>query len=164
MGFGMIYLPSVVIITDYFKDRLSFANGVASCGGGVGTFAFAPIMHLLDDEYGWKYTLVILGLIMIICFPLGALCQPLKTSASTKCMAYESKKWTMINCQAVMKYCKGILLSTTKKGKSILILLKDAKCCLFMLSNFLTCMGAVVPFVFTVVSTIKITRKLEFKK
>ena len=165
MGFGMIYLPSVVIITDYFKERLSFANGVASCGGGVGTFAFAPIMHLLDDEYGWEYTLVIFGLIMIICFPLGALCQPLKTSASTKCMACESKKWTMINCQEVMKYCKGILLlSTTKKGKSILILLKDAKCCLFMLSNFLTCMGAVVPFVFTVVSTLKITWRDEFKK
>ena len=157
MGFGMIYLPSVVIITHYFKERLSFANGVASCGGGVGTFAFPPIMHLLDDEYGWKYTLVILGLIMIICFPLGALCQPLKTSASTKSTACEKEKWTRINWLGVKKFCKGILSSTTKKGKSILILLKDAKCCLFMLSNFLTCMGAVVPFVFTVVSTIKIT-------
>ena len=156
MGFGMIYLPSVVIITYYFKERLSFANGVASCGGGVGTFAFAPIMHLLDDEYGWEYTLVVLGLIMIFCFPLGTLCKPLETSASSKPMACEKvKRMKDNNWQAVLKYCKGILFSTTKKGKRILNLLRDAKCSLFMLSCFFTCMGATVPFVFTVVRVIK---------
>ena len=160
----MIYLPSVVIITDYFKDRLSFASGVASCGGGVGTFAFAPIMNILDDEYGWEYTLVLLGLIMILCFPLGALCQPLQTSQSSKSMACEKKRAKENNCEAFMKYCKGILFSTIKKGKCILDLLLDAKCSLFMLSNFFTCMGALVPFVFTVVRAIIRNLSMSSKK
>ena len=155
MGFGMIYLPSVVIITSYFKRRLSFASGVASCGGGIGTFAFAPIMQLLDDEYGWEYTLVILGLIIIFCFPLGALCKPLENSESSKTMVCEKEKRTKENnWQAVMKYCKGIFLSITKNGKKIFCLLTDAKCSLFMLSNFFTCIGAIGPFVFTVVRVI----------
>ena len=159
MGFGMIYLPSVVIITSYFKRRLSLASGVASCGGGIGTFAFAPIMHLLDDEYGWEYTLVILGLMMLFCFPLGALCKPLETSESSKSTVCEKEKSMKENhWQAVLKYCTGIFLSTTKKGKQIFYLLMDAKCSLFMLSNFLTCMGAIAPFVFTVVRSRVILR------
>ena len=152
MGFGMIYLPSVVIITYYFKRRLSFASGVASCGGGIGTFAFAPIMQLLDDEYGWEYTLVILGLIIIFCFPLGALCKPLATTQTMVCE--KEKRMKENNWQAVMKYCKGIFLSITRKGKQIFYLLMDAKCSLFMLSNFFTCVGAIAPFVFTVVRLI----------
>ena len=151
----MIYLPSVVIITSYFKRRLSFASGVASCGGGIGTFAFAPIMQLLDDEYGWEYTLVILGLIIIFCFPLGTLCKPLETSESSKSTVCEEEKRTKENnWQAVMKYCKGIFLSISKNGQQIFYLLTDAKCSLFMLSNFFTCMGATAPFVFTVVRVI----------
>ena len=151
----MIYLPSVVIIASYFKRRLSFASGVASCGGGIGTFAFAPIMQLLGDEYGWEYTMVILGLIMIFCFPLGALCKPLQTIESSKSMVCEKEKRIKENTwQAVMKYCKGIFISTTKKGKQIFYLLMDAKCSLFMLSNFFTCMGAIAPFVFTLVRVI----------
>ena len=148
----MIYLPSVVIITYYFKRRLAFASGVASCGGGIGTFAFAPIMQLLGDEYGWEYTLVILGLIIIFCFPLGALCKPLKSTQTMVCET--EKRMKENNWQALMKYCKGIFLSMARNGKQIFYLLMDAKCSIFMLSNFFTCLGAIAPFIFTVVRVI----------
>ena len=148
----MIYLPSVVIITYYFKRKLALASGVASCGGGIGTFAFAPIMQFLDDEYGWEYTLVILGLIIIFCYPLGALCKPLESTPTMVCE--KEKRMKENNWHAVMKYCKAIFLSITGNGKQIFYLLMDAKCSLFMLSNFFTCMGAIAPFVFTVVRVI----------
>ena len=162
MGFGMIYLPAVVIITSYFEKRLALASGVAGCGAGVGTFIFAPIMRLLDDEYGWEYTMMVLGLITLLCFPLGTLCRPLKTSESDQSMIHNnvdqlrsiteiSNSDKVNSCQAALKKCRRIICSTTKMGKRYLHLLMNAKCSLYMLSNFLTCMGAAVPFVYTVV-------------
>ena len=162
MGFGLIYLPAVVIITAYFEKRRALASGVAACGAGVGTFTFAPIMQLLDDNYGWKYALMVLGLIMLFCFPLGMLCRPLKTSGPDQSMVHHneeqfgkimdiSNSYKVNSCQAAMKYCQRIICSTAKKGKSYLYILLDPKSSLYMLSNFLTCMGAAVPFVYTVV-------------
>ena len=161
----MIYLPSVVIITTYFEKRLSLASGVAACGAGVGTFTFAPIMHLLDDRYGWEYTLMGLGLTMLLCLPLGALCRPLSSSGSEQSKVQSNvdqfrekmeitESYRENYCKAAMKYCRIIVGSVTKRGKSYLHLLMDAKCSLYMLSNFLTCVGAAVPFVYAVVGMI----------
>ena len=167
MGLGMIYLPAVVVITTYFDKKLSLASGVASCGSGVGTFTFAPIMHLLDDNYGFEFTLLVLGLIILFCFPLGTLCQPHGASQSNPSVVHDDgEEFRMVinisnssKVGAAMKYCKGIIFSATQRGKNYLSLLLDAKCGLYMLSNFLTCMGAAVPFVYTAVGTSKKTCK-----
>ena len=158
MGLGMIYLPAVVVITTYFDKKLSLASGVASCGSGVGTFTFAPIMHLLDDNYGFEFTLLVLGLIILFCFPLGTLCQPNGASQSRPSVVNDNgeecrKTMNKENCKAAMQYWREIIFSVTKKGKSYIYLLMDAKFSLYMLSNFLTCIGATVPYVYTVVGT-----------
>ena len=42
--------------------------GVALAGTGIGTFAFAPLIEFLNDEYGWRGTMLILGgLLFNIC-------------------------------------------------------------------------------------------------
>ena len=46
-GFGMVYLPSVVIVGYYFEKRRALATGIAVCGSGVGCFAFAPLTNFL---------------------------------------------------------------------------------------------------------------------
>lgn len=68
-----MYLPAVVIVTSYFEKKRAFASCIASCGAGVGAFIFAPIVHMLDDNFGWKYTLMILGILVFVCIPLGVL-------------------------------------------------------------------------------------------
>ena len=72
-----MYLPSTVIVTKYFDKRLAFASCISSGGAGVGTFIFAPFVHLLDDNYGWRFTLIILGILVLVCVPLGALYKPI---------------------------------------------------------------------------------------
>lgn len=55
IGFGFIYLPAVVAVSYYFETKRSLATGIAVCGSGFGTFAFAPLATYLLKEYGdWR--------------------------------------------------------------------------------------------------------------
>jgi MFS family permease len=50
IGFGMIYLPAVVCVGYYFEKKRSLATGIAVCGSGFGTFAFAPLATYLVGQ------------------------------------------------------------------------------------------------------------------
>ncbi|XP_060077608.1 monocarboxylate transporter 9-like [Ylistrum balloti] len=65
IGFGLFYLPSIVIISEYFEKRRALATGIAVCGAGVGGFAFAPLCEFLLETYGWKGTLWIMSAILL---------------------------------------------------------------------------------------------------
>jgi len=54
VGFGFMYLPSIVMVSFYFDKRRALATGIAVCGSGVGTFVLAPFFNFLVTEYGWK--------------------------------------------------------------------------------------------------------------
>ena len=46
LGLGIIYLPRLDCITQYFDKRRPFVTGVAICGSGIGTFIFAPLTEV----------------------------------------------------------------------------------------------------------------------
>ncbi|EDV39554.1 uncharacterized protein Dana_GF10083 [Drosophila ananassae] len=76
-GFGMIYLPAVVAVGYYFETKRSLATGIAVCGSGFGTFAFAPLATYLLGEYGWKNALLIFAGMILNCAIFGAMMRPL---------------------------------------------------------------------------------------
>ncbi|XP_053604996.1 monocarboxylate transporter 12 isoform X4 [Plodia interpunctella] len=78
IGFGMIYLPSVVAVGYYFETRRSLATGIAVCGSGVGTFSFAPLASYLLDQFGsWQGANLLLAGLILNCVIFGALMRPL---------------------------------------------------------------------------------------
>ncbi|XP_065156423.1 monocarboxylate transporter 14 isoform X2 [Atheta coriaria] len=77
-GFGLIYLPAVVCVGYYFETKRSLATGIAVCGSGVGTFAFAPLASALIDAYDWKGANLILAGLILNCAAFGALMRPLE--------------------------------------------------------------------------------------
>lgn len=77
-GFGMIYLPAVVAVGYYFETKRSLATGIAVCGSGFGTFAFAPLATYLLQQYGWKNSLLIFAGMILNCAIFGAMMRPLK--------------------------------------------------------------------------------------
>lgn len=77
IGFGMIYLPAVVAVGYYFETKRSLATGIAVCGSGVGTFAFAPLATYLLDTFDWKNSLLILAGLILNCAVFGAMMRPL---------------------------------------------------------------------------------------
>ncbi|XP_067646422.1 monocarboxylate transporter 14 [Eurosta solidaginis] len=76
-GFGMIYLPAVVAVGYYFETKRSLATGIAVCGSGFGTFAFAPLATYLLQLYGWKSSLLIFAGLILNCAIFGAMMRPL---------------------------------------------------------------------------------------
>ncbi|KAL1491778.1 hypothetical protein ABEB36_012324 [Hypothenemus hampei] len=77
LGFGLIYLPAVVCVGYYFETKRSLATGIAVCGSGVGTFAFAPLADMLLQAYGWRGANLILAGFILNCILFGALMRPL---------------------------------------------------------------------------------------
>lgn len=78
VGFGMIYLPAIVCVGYYFETKRSLATGIAVCGSGVGTFAFAPLATKLLEEFDWKGANLILAGLILNCVAMGALMRPLE--------------------------------------------------------------------------------------
>ncbi|XP_014278918.1 monocarboxylate transporter 9 isoform X4 [Halyomorpha halys] len=78
IGFGLIYLPAVVCVGYYFETKRSLATGIAVCGSGFGTFAFAPFATLLLEYYDWKGANLILAGLILNCAVFGALMRPLE--------------------------------------------------------------------------------------
>ncbi|KMQ96501.1 monocarboxylate transporter 3-like isoform x2 protein [Lasius niger] len=78
IGFGLIYLPAVVCVGYYFETKRSLATGIAVCGSGFGTFAFAPLATLLLETYSWKGANLILAGLILNCAVFGAMMRPLE--------------------------------------------------------------------------------------
>ncbi|XP_046580867.1 LOW QUALITY PROTEIN: monocarboxylate transporter 12-like [Haliotis rubra] len=65
IGFGLMYLPAIVMVGYYFDKRRALATGIACCGSGIGTFVFAPLSEFLLGEYNWQGTTWIMsGLVL----------------------------------------------------------------------------------------------------
>jgi len=78
IGFGLMYLPSIVVVGYYFDKRRALATGVSVCGAGIGTFVFAPLGTFLVETVSWKgANIIIAGIILngVVC---GLTYRPLK--------------------------------------------------------------------------------------
>ena len=82
LGFGLIYLPAITGVAAYFDKKRAMAIGIASSGAGFGTLIFAPVRNLLNENFGWSWTLMLNGALVIFCIPLGLLFKPIKAKKS----------------------------------------------------------------------------------
>ncbi|KAK6962624.1 monocarboxylate transporter 5 [Biomphalaria glabrata] len=78
VGFGLIYLPAIVCVAQYFEKKRSFATGLAVCGSGFGTFILAPITEMLVAEYSWRGAMLIMGGIILNVVACGIIFRPLE--------------------------------------------------------------------------------------
>lgn len=78
IGFGLIYLPAVVCVGYYFETKRSLATGIAVCGSGFGTFAFAPLATMLLENFDWRGANLILAGLILNCAVFGAMMRPLE--------------------------------------------------------------------------------------
>ncbi|XP_012943361.1 monocarboxylate transporter 12 [Aplysia californica] len=80
VGFGLIYLPAIVCVAQYFEKYRSFATGLAVCGSGFGTMFMAPLTEMLVVEYQWQGAMLILGGVILNVIVCGILFRPLEAS------------------------------------------------------------------------------------
>ncbi|XP_060074291.1 monocarboxylate transporter 12-like, partial [Ylistrum balloti] len=63
-GFGLVYGPSIYIVSYYFSRRRALATGIAVCGSGIGGFVFPQLGVLLLEAYGWQGAMWIISAIV----------------------------------------------------------------------------------------------------
>ncbi|XP_067879619.1 monocarboxylate transporter 13-like [Heterodontus francisci] len=76
-GWALVFTPTVVMISRYFKRRRALATGLAFTGVGVASFILSPLFQLLIDEYGWRGALQILSALMLNLCVSAALLRPI---------------------------------------------------------------------------------------
>ncbi|GMT22579.1 hypothetical protein PFISCL1PPCAC_13876, partial [Pristionchus fissidentatus] len=80
VGFGLVYLPSLVIVSHYFQNKRALATGIAVCGSGIGTTLFAwlnPIVLTLFD-HNVSVFLCYIAIVALLCILPGILYKPLE--------------------------------------------------------------------------------------
>ncbi|VDK85227.1 unnamed protein product [Cylicostephanus goldi] len=77
IGFGMIYLPAIVVVGYYFESKRAVATGIAVAGSGVGTMVMPFVTEYFISTIGWKYTVWILAALVYTCAAFAILYRPL---------------------------------------------------------------------------------------
>ncbi|NWI66618.1 MOT14 protein, partial [Todus mexicanus] len=77
VGSGMVYLPAVVMVGQYFQKRRALAQGLSTTGTGFGAFLMTALLEYLCIEFGWRNAMFIQGAISLNLCVCGALMRPL---------------------------------------------------------------------------------------
>jgi len=83
-GFGMMYLPAILIVNFYFDKKRALATGIAVSGTGIGTMVFAPLGRYLLDTYQWKQSHIIISAFILNGIVCGAVFRPLEQNRLKK--------------------------------------------------------------------------------
>lgn len=91
VGLSFCYNTAIVAVTYYFQKKRALATGIAVCGSGAGTFVFAPVIEFLFNKFGWRITLVFLGLALLLLVGCGFMIKDLEWPQDT--LEYKRKKF-----------------------------------------------------------------------
>lgn len=71
MGVSMLgMVPASMLISRWFRDRMSTAMGIAYAGFGTGTLLIVPLAQALIQAYGWRETYRLVGFAIFAMLPL----------------------------------------------------------------------------------------------
>ncbi|XP_075310155.1 solute carrier family 16 member 6b isoform X2 [Odontesthes bonariensis] len=77
LGYCFSFLPTVTILAQYFSRRRALVTSIASSGESFAIFAFAPAFTRLKEDIGWRYCLVVLGILQASVIGCGLLLRPI---------------------------------------------------------------------------------------
>jgi MFS family permease len=64
MGCGLIYVPTLPIVSQWFNKRRGLANGITSAGSGIGGLAMSFAIQAMIQKLGIAWALRITGLVI----------------------------------------------------------------------------------------------------
>jgi len=140
LGLGIIYLPRLDCITQYFDKKRPFVTGIAICGSGIGTFIFAPLTEWLLEYTDWKMALLLLSGICLINCGFALLFKPLPV--------YQDKEKDV--CEVMLDSEEDEKDKSEDKDtfREMFLLLRNWVFMMFAISNFLTSLGYPIPYTF----------------
>uniref|UniRef100_A0A667YJT4 Monocarboxylate transporter 7 n=1 Tax=Myripristis murdjan TaxID=586833 RepID=A0A667YJT4_9TELE len=92
LGYCLTFLPTITILAQYFSRRRALVISLASTGESIAVFAFAPAFTMLKEHIGWRYCLVIIGVLQASVIGCGALLRPIIIMPEKERVDEESEK------------------------------------------------------------------------
>ncbi|KAH7078158.1 major facilitator superfamily domain-containing protein [Paraphoma chrysanthemicola] len=74
IGTGMLFVPSVAILSTYFSTRIGLAIGIAASGSSFGGVIYPIVFHKLLPQLGFAWTTRVLGFIMLATMIVPNIC------------------------------------------------------------------------------------------
>lgn len=74
----MIFVPSIMIVNQYFDRKRSLANGILTSGSGIGLLVMSPIIERSVESYGWRGSLLIYSCFTLQLCVCACLMRPVK--------------------------------------------------------------------------------------
>ncbi|RYP74889.1 hypothetical protein DL769_003925 [Monosporascus sp. CRB-8-3] len=65
LGLGLIWMPSMAVVSSYFKKRRALALALATAGTGTGSMAFPATVQYLMPYIGFAWAIRCLGLVIL---------------------------------------------------------------------------------------------------
>ncbi|KAI9698348.1 MAG: hypothetical protein M1820_007510 [Bogoriella megaspora] len=67
VGMGMVFMPGVVVVGQYFRKKLGIAAAMGACGSGVGGLVYVSALESLVDKEGlkWGWAIVSFGFVVL---------------------------------------------------------------------------------------------------
>ncbi|KAL7800587.1 major facilitator superfamily domain-containing protein [Trichoderma afarasin] len=65
IGAGFLFVPSVAILPQYFKNKRALANGIAASGSSIGGVLFPIIFHQLEVQIGFPWATRTIGFLSL---------------------------------------------------------------------------------------------------
>lgn len=66
IGTGPTYVVATSIATRWFQKRRGLALAIVTCGVGLGSILLAPVAAYLIENYDWRFSFIIIGLIALV--------------------------------------------------------------------------------------------------
>ncbi|KAL3421571.1 MFS monocarboxylate transporter [Phlyctema vagabunda] len=65
LGDGLVFCPSLALLSTYFSTKRSLALGITSAGSGIGGLVFPAIVQQLLPKIGFAWTVRVLGFVVL---------------------------------------------------------------------------------------------------
>lgn len=131
IGFGLVYMPSVLMIGQYFKRKRGFAYGLACAGADVGTVAMAPVSQVLVDSIQWQGAFRVYSGLALSLVVASLVYQPLPKHSSTLDKDKKQEKREKRGCRLCIDFS----------------LWKNPLFVLFTTANVFVAFGFLIPYV-----------------
>uniref|UniRef100_A0A158R4J8 MFS domain-containing protein n=1 Tax=Syphacia muris TaxID=451379 RepID=A0A158R4J8_9BILA len=91
LGLCLCFNTAIVAVTYYFEKKRALATGIAVCGSGAGAAVFALFIEQLFTSFGWRITLLFIGMLLLLLVGCGLLIKDLEWPQDT--LEYKRKKF-----------------------------------------------------------------------
>ncbi|KAG0714631.1 Monocarboxylate transporter 12 [Chionoecetes opilio] len=113
IGVVMSETPGVLLVTDYFVEKRTLANGLRAAGNPMGGILFSPLVVFLKEQFGLRGSFIIMAGVMLHLAILATLMRPFELQEQI--IHQRHLKKTALNLE--LKNASGTKINQTARRK-----------------------------------------------